>query len=224
MKEINTDSYLASTINIKVRLLTSMPQVRRKLSNYPNLRQTGNGNTLKYVVELENRDKFYTISLTDKDFVLELHSKTSPLYFIHEALLRMLSLAAVLSEDYEFDIRSLFPYLVETLASQIPKPQISRMESAIPQTPGEIILSSRINALNRENLQLGNEISSTRSKFLRMTSLFIISRYGPSVEVNEVSKECGISNEEVTKALMFMPELGYRALSLGHDRFNLVRV
>lgn len=224
MKEPDTGSYLSSRIGIRVKLLTSMAAIRQKLKSYPHLKQVGYGSKLRYVVELENADKFYIISLTESEFLFELYSKTSPLYFIQEVLLRIISLAAILSDDCEFGIRDIFPYLVEALANQIPRPQVIRTDTNIRETAGEIILARRINGLNRENSQLGNDLSLARSELLKMTSLFIISRYGPNVDINEVTKESGIAADDITKALKFMPEVGYRALPLGHDRFNLVRL
>ena len=120
-------NYLTSRIEAKSRLVTTLKSVEGKLSCYPSMSQTGRGSTLRYALNTEDDDHFYSIEIGKSSMAICTHSSQSPLYFMHEALLRLLSMMQLLSEDYEVSANDLLPYLVAVLARQ----QINHYEHAI---------------------------------------------------------------------------------------------
>ncbi len=224
MEEDNTKGYLVSRIRMDATLLSSIRDVRRKLGCYPHLEMTGDGSSLRYVIRTGEKERFYILSLASDHLSLDLYSKSSPLYLLSETLLRALSISAILADDYEFYIRGLFPYLVETLSSQIPNPKVSVLKRSEYADPPEMILAKRINTLNRHNVQLEKDLLSVRSKFARATALLVISRYGPSLDLSEISRETGIDMPDLEEALRSMPDLGYKTMLMSHGRYSMVRI
>ncbi len=200
-----------------------MAAVRERLSCYPSLSAVRRGSALAYAIDDCGGERFYLVSFSRSGIALELYSRESPLYFMREALLRLLSLAAVLSGEYEFDVRTLFPYLIEALRPGAPEIPVRSLGLPRARVGGETILAGRISRLNRENARLALELNAARAAATRTTALFLISRYGTSVEIGRAARESGLAVEAIEAAVRAMPELGYRALRLGAGRFSLVR-
>ena len=223
MDEHSTKGYLMSRMTVGTKLITSLPSIRKKLASYPHLAMVGDGSSLRYVIETEGDSRFYVLSIAEDRFVLEIYSKSSPAYFLHEALLRMISFMALLSEDYEFDMRSMFPYLAEGLACNIPKPKVQSLNMDLKGSDSDILLASRINSLNRRNAQLGAALELARSKFLRVAALLLVNRYGSSLDEAEITKDSSIGKEDLESVLEAMQGLGYKAMPLGRGKYSLVR-
>ncbi len=216
-------NYLLQRIAIKGRLLTSATSVRESLKAYPQTRQFDSGTAIRCVIGLEGSDKHCVLSIEKDSLVFDFYSKTSSAYFMPEALLRVASVAAALAGDYAFEINGLFPYLVEALSSQLPRPRTSIIRRD-EREGGDLILAKRIISLKKQNMQLNKDLASMRSKLLRLAALFIISRFGPNANIEEAAKESGISKEDVDLALRLMPEIGYKALPAGNGRFNVIKI
>ncbi len=192
---------------------------------YPHMNLLKRGSTLKYMIEEgEGSSKFYLVTFESKSVSLELFSKVSPLYLMPEALLRTLSIMAMVSSDYDFDAKSLFPYLTEVLASQGIRYCIERLDSGRVASPGDLILAKRISSLLNSNSAVTKELDATKSKLFRMTAFFIISRYGYSASIDQVCRDTGMSGAEIEGVLNYMPEIGYKSIMSNRDRFSLVRV
>ena len=224
MEKSDIGNYLLSRIKVNGHLLTSIQAMREKLSNYPQLRQANSTDGLKYVIESGTEETFYTISLQKDALLFDVYSKVSPLYMMHEVLLRIMSIAAVLSEDYEFEMRGLFPYIVKVLVDQVPKRPMPEATFVPGIVTEDLILSKRINWLNKENMKLQKDLSLCRTKLLRALALLIINKYGTCIDPGRIAKEIGIDIEEIDKAMEFMPELGYKTLPVGHEKFKVIKL
>lgn len=217
--------YLLSRIPIKARLLARMPLLVGTLENYPWLTQTRKGTSPAYIMG-EEEDRFYTVEFSKDSILLTVHSKGSPLYYMQEAMLRLLGLLSSLEGLYEPDVRSLYPYLVNLLASG-QFAQLSERLVSPKQERGlgvELVLARRVNALLRENSRLNGELNEERRKLRSVLSRFLIMRYGSAVDVEAASKETGIGAKEVEDAVRRMEELGYRSIKTGERRFSLARI
>lgn len=219
----NESGYLSSRLPVSAKLLTSMASVKGHMKAYPHMNLLKRGSMLKYMIEEEGSTKFYLVTFESKSVSLELFSKVSPLYLMQEALLRALSIMAMVSSDYDFDAKSLFPYLIEVLAAQGIRYCIERLDSGRVASPGDLILAKRISGLLNSNSTLTKELDATRSKLFRMTAFFIINRYGYSASIDEVCRDTGMSGAEILGVLNYMPEIGYKSIMSNRDRFNLVR-
>lgn len=216
--------FLSSRITVNARVVTSIRKVRASLGAYPGLIEVGYGSGIKYLIDCEREaGKFYLLSLSRSAIVFEVFSKVSPLYLMRESLLRLLSISAMLSEDYEFDMRSLFPYLIEVLACQELKGICEVRSGADANCGGDIILARRITQLLKERRAFSSALDAASSKLARITALFIICRYGHAGDVNEIARDCGLTDEEVERALGGMHEIGYKRLPSRSGRFTLVR-
>ncbi|MEM3839405.1 MAG: hypothetical protein QXF01_02395 [Candidatus Micrarchaeaceae archaeon] len=218
-----TEGFLTGRMSMNAKLVTSIGSIKRKLSHYPSLSLIAEGSSLRYMLNHDSESRFYILSITREDVALELFSRTPPIYFINEALLRLLSFAAVLSEDLEFDMRSIFPYLIEALSSQIPQPKIAKLDSGKAKPQADLILAGRINQLLRQKAQLERELSESAAKLSRIVALHIIKCCGPAFEAESILGELGIGIEELGVAIAIMPELGCRAVHMGRGRYSLVK-
>ncbi len=215
--------YLLQRIAIKGRLLTSAMSVMESLKAYPQTRQFDSGTVIRCVIGPEGADKHCVLSIEGDSLVFDFYSKASATYFMPEALLRVASVAAVLAGDYAFEINELFPYLVEALSSQLPRPRTSVINGD-ERDGSDLVLAKRIISLRKQNMQLDKDLASAKSKLLRLAALFIVNRFGPNADIEEAAKESGISKEDVEMALRLMPEIGYKALPAGKGRFNVIKV
>jgi hypothetical protein len=222
-------NYLISEIEVEARLLKSIGAVEEKMSNYPNLAQVGRGTRLSYIIP-GNKDCFYLLKLGKSSMALCIHSSQSPLYFMHEALLRLLSVMQMLSGEYEVSASKLLPYLIAVLARQ----QISHYSEMINGNNSEltrrqsdqtdITLARRISYLLKENSELSQSNVVLSSKVKALATKLILLEYGKNASVNFISKETGFEKSEVESMIAGMKEQGYKAVFKNPDRFELVRL
>ncbi len=219
------NGYLRGRMPVNAKLLTSMSAVKSHLNGYPNLRLIKRGSELHFLIGGEGEpDKFYIASFGREHVALELFSKISPIYLLPEALLRMLSILSMVSSDYEFDVRSLFPYLIEVIASQNIRYCLERLDTGRLENHSDIILAKRIRSLLESNIRLSKDLESTKLRLSRIAASFIVNRYGSSAGIEEICNGLGMSEKEADSILDFMPEVGYRAIRSNGGKFNLVRI
>lgn len=220
---------LTSSIGAEAMLLTSTRSVEEKMSRYPGLAQTGRGTALRYVFDCGN-GSFYSIELGRDRVSVCIHSPQSPLYLMRDALLRLLSVLQLLSDDYEVRAKALIPHVVAVLARQ----QIEHYASEIDakgagralQVCGEtdLALARRIRLLLKENAELSAARSSLSSKIGSLAAKLVLFECGRDPSVSSISKETGLGRDEVMGALAGIRGLGYRAIFKNADRFELVRL
>ncbi len=220
------DNYLLSRIPIKARLLAKLSTLASVLGSYPWLRQIRKGSSLKYAIGEEREDCFYTIEFSRDSVLLTIHSKSSPLYYTQEALLRILTLFSALEGLYEPDVRSLYPYLINLLASNHFVQLSENLSSEKPdQNLGsDIILAKRINALLGEKAKLMEKMDNEVRKSRFLLSKFVITKYGNNIDLEMATRETGIEGRELENALRQMEEQGYKNIRVGKKRFSLVKV
>ncbi len=225
MRARKRESYLISRIPIQSRLKSSMDQVRASLESYPHMRLLQSGEQLRYLLQVESlEDRFYTFSFCSDSIVLELHSKTSPHYFLQESMLRLLSVMLPLADDYEFSAASIFPYLIELLGRERIRHYAEAINEGRSQGSSDIVLASRINSLLKANSELKLRCGELEVRARKAVSCLILAKYGSNASIDGVARENGLDRQEILSALEFMPELGYRVIRDNQNRFSLVRL
>lgn len=220
------EGYLISKIPVKAKLISSQTKLAKVLGSYLWLRQTREGSNLVYIFGEERKDCFYTVEFSKSLISLTIHSKSSPLYYSQEALLRILSLLSALEDIYEPDIRSLYPYLVNLVASvpfyQLSEKLSSRREGA--ESESDIMLAKRINVLLAENEDIKAKVEKSRLKLRYLLSSFLLLKYGNTINIETVAKDTNIDKEEIEEMLGEMKEFGYKGIKIGEGRFSLARI
>lgn len=217
---------MISIMPLKARLKVSTSTLRQTLKLYPGFRELSYGTVLRWLLENGPDDRFYIVEFSKNLITITLHSRASPLYYMQEVLLKTLSIISLLIDSYDLEISSLYPYLINILASN----QLSQLrDKVIEKGPkidlgSDIILAKRINELLRDNSRFGKELAVASDKIDLLLSRFIILRYGNSVDIDLIVKETGLESKDVENSLNRIKEIGYKAVSLGNKRFSLVRI
>jgi hypothetical protein len=219
-----SEGYLLSKLEVKSKLLTSASNMQRKLSAYPNLRQVRHGTVLGYVIEEEPGSHFYSIELDKARASIAIYSKTTPLYFLDEAIMRFLSIMQIVSKDYEIALSDLYPYLAIALSWQRMKDMFKDEPPAERSENTDIILSKRIIGLAKENRQLNELYNMMLNKNRRLLHRLIILESTNSQSIEAIAKIAEVRRDEVESALRDIRESGYKAVRLSPDRFSLVRI
>lgn len=219
-------NYLLSKIPIKAKLSKKLSEVARELGCYPGLRLVKKGTGLKYIIGDDGDDRFYLVEFSRESVSLTINSKISPLSYMQEAVLRLLSLLSLLDGAYQVEISSLYPYLINLLSSY----QFSQLKdlgggSDLGRNNGsEIVLAKRINSLLRENMEIGNQLTDKKRKLDFVLYKFILARYGNVVDLDLVQKETQMERKEIENTLKSMEGFGYRAVKIGEGRFSLASI
>lgn len=207
-------------------MLSDEASVKKCLDNYPSIKHLSRTKTLSYVARETERDHFYIASFEKDRITLTVYSKTSPTYLSGELLLRLLSFCAMLHNEYEFDIKEIFPYLIESLAGNhinTYKDSIESRARGSNQGNSDIILAKRINSLVKENMALKELNKSLESKKTRFIAEFIALKYGNNAIIDSIERENQLESWEVAKALEFMQSTGYRLVYISKERFRLIK-
>ncbi len=215
---------LISRIPVRARLRGRLSGLAGVLRSYPWLVQTGKGSSLRYRIGEDRQDCSYEVEFSADRILLTVHSKASPAYHMQEAMLRILSICSSLEGLYEPDIRSLYPYLINLLASGQFGQMTETHEPVQDVEWGEgITLARRINGLAAENARLAAQVEKGGLRFNMLLFRFLLARRGGQPDIGTACAEAGVGREEVEAALRNAGDFGYRSIRIG-DRFSLVRM
>ncbi len=215
---------LLSRMPVQAYLTTRLSSVRSKLDAYPMAKLLSYGTELEYALETGSEDRFYLLRLNRRTVEIELHSEASPTYFLKEMLLKFLSVAAVLAEDYEIELRALFPYLIDVLGKDTTQYYLKGLNVGRDARDTDILLSKRIVELHAKNHELQRNEALAKAKLVKITASLITSRYQTGTTISGIASENGLSEDEVNEALDFACTLGYKKVQLSGKRFSLVKV
>ena len=218
-----TDDYvLVSRIMTKAKLLTNMSKISNTLELYPGLFKDKCDYGLRYTTLNDEKGPRFVIEATKESISIEISSNTSPLYFMKEGLLRLLSLIAILHDDYEVGIEGLYPYLTYVLMNVKPCKFTKNVTNAREDT--DIILAKRILKLIRKNEDYEKLLKTERNNFVKVLSKLIEEKYTHKSRVEEISERIGVDVADVDEAVQKLIKDGYRKLPSGRDSFDLVRI
>ncbi len=220
MKNNKDSFYLSSTIPLRCTLTTSINSAKEKMSVYPYIRLLHNFKFPKYLIKTPNSEAFYTIELKNDLILFTTYSITSPLYSLKDSLLRLLSITAILSEDYSIQANSLFPYLSNIL-SKIDPP---RSEPHNYDRGPELMLSRRIVYLLCTNTKLNSEIKSIKQDLLRITSDLILNKYCSDSNVRQIIQATGLEGSFINESLKSIQQKGNKLMYNKSGNFDIVRI
>jgi hypothetical protein len=216
--------YLLSRIEVSARLLTRMASVRRALEPYPNLKPVRSGTSLEYLLDdRQVRDHFYLVRIESASATITIYSKATPLYFIQEAVLRFLNIIQVIGRDYEVHLPSLYPYLILALAGQQTRRTLLE-EASVQKESSDILLARRLIQLMKENKRLREMHTAELGRSRRLLQTLVVIEGSGGAGIEEITKDTGLSKAEILGILPSLHEIGYKAIRMTPDKFNLVRM
>jgi hypothetical protein len=220
----NRRGYLQSRMSVGARLATRMSSVKRTLDLYPSLRPIRSGTCLEYLLgDAEGSDHFYSVRLEADRAYLTIFSRTTPVYFIQEAVLRLLSILQTIGKEYEPSFHDLYPYLILALSSQQTRQALLK-DPPLPKDNSDLVLAKRIIQLMRENAELKGRLGMELRRSRRTLQALVVAEAEAGAGIGEIAKAAELSREEVERVLPTLHEIGYKAIQADPDRFDLVRM
>ncbi len=220
---------LFSRIPIRAVLNTSLSKLKNKLSYYPALEIISDGSCPRYAAKREaNDEKWHVFEFSKKHIAIETYSKISPFYSMDESLLKLLSISSFLSQEYSFDIASLFPYIIAALINgrgKVQKITATNRTGVAACSGADLILAKRINELHGEVEQLRAENGKMESVVDKLTFEIMLSE--------GISKECsikalegkyGINRKCIDEAIGLLKSNGYGLVYSSKDTFMVVKI
>ncbi len=224
MRKIDSTGYLSGIISLSAKLLTDLSRANAALSCYPHLKRISNGSTSSYLLRVDGiNDRFYIIKVSRGAISITLHSKSSPLYFIKEHLLRSFSIILALSEDYRVDLAPLLPYLIEALNREYMPVRKDQYDSHASTDKADELLSRRVIGLLNECNALNTTIGKLETVSVSLTSKLILQRYASGYDAEGIASELCIEPEMVSRSIKNLEAAGYRALPGKGRTFELVK-
>ncbi len=181
--------------------LHGVKKLQNMLEAFPSLRQLSYGTALRYLIdEPDAQSKFYIAEFA-KDFIaVEIYSRKAPTILMKEGMLRLLSLASFTSSVYEFDIKSIFPYLIDLLAIEKTSYLPGTIKAVEIHGP-ELVLSKRILQLKGENQLLREKEASMGRTMTNIAAMLLRTNYRGVCRVSSISSETGLGEDDVRSAL-----------------------
>jgi hypothetical protein len=223
MKPKTTKRYLSRSIILKASLSTSLDGVRTRLEKYPDIKFLESRREIRFIATDAN-EICYEFQLSKQYLMAKVLSTTvPPEHFLHNALLRLLSVSSFLEGCYAYEIESVFPVMIDVLSRQhLSQHAITQSRTAADRS-GDLLLARRINSLLKERSELSDRCGSLNRELNRLTVMLITSRYGSSFSIEDLKKD-GIFTEDMLKArLNEIEKSGYKIIRLDKQKMALVR-
>ena len=216
---------LISRIEAKATIKTNMHSVGLKLDNFPWAKQTSYGSVLRYAISAnEFNDRAYVLELAADRITLIISASYSPTYLIKEALLRLISICLILSEDYLIDPSGLFQHMTIALNnSNIPQPSPDNIRPNFNRA-ADIILSKRIIDLSNLTKALESDLRNTRMKLIDAVSRLLVCKYSAGFKIKSASTELCIAENLLGEAIDHLKISGYRVLAGREGLIEIVRL
>jgi len=180
----------------------SMAKVKERMSFYPHLKLISEGTELEYILVDSAEDankKAYTIKLSRSGITLYIYSNLSTEYFERESLLRLFSLAQLLSDLYVFDISSIFPNLLHFLYNTEQHAiKVERIGPWDKERGVAVLLSKKVIALANEVDTLSKELSLYKEKVSDFLSEIIL--FSGNTDKEELAKRYNLDMQIIEKA------------------------
>ncbi len=216
--------YLFSVISVELTSHPDISAVRDRLGFYPQLRLERSGTALLYTIDQDRGgDHFYTLEVTGSRISLTIYSARTPVFFIQEAVLRMLGMVQTLSGICEIRLESLYPYLIAALTQQEIYSMLPKQETRASLS-SDIVLSRRLIRLMNENSEMRDERKKLDESFNRAIIRWAALEAYRKCTVADIASRFGIEEKRVIDALDGAEREGYRVAHSGRDTFTLVRL
>ncbi len=225
MSESGLAGFLMSRIEIGGTLITRFQDLKNDLEANRSMTLLKEGTSLLYTIEEKDADNhFYSIEFLKDRMALIIYSKQTPVTFMSEALLRLLSIAQLTSEHYELKLSSLYPYLIVLLAGHQMGNLSERIDDHVQQDGSDLILARRIIGLLNENNKLKEDSAILSHKFERVLLKCIVFSSTGRNNTEEIANTIGIDESEVCKAMPDLYKIGHKAVYLDRKRFSISKL
>ena len=180
----------------------SMAKVKGRMAFYPHLKLISEGSELEYMLVESGEDvnkKAYTLKLSRSGITLYIYSNLSTEYFERESLLRLFSLAQLLSDLYVFDISSIFPNLLHFLYNAEGHAiKVERIGPWDKERGVAVLLSKKVIALANEVDTLSKELLVYKDKVSDLLAEII--SFNGNVDKAELAKRYNLDMQIIEKA------------------------
>ncbi|MFP3278531.1 MAG: hypothetical protein RXO43_03170 [Candidatus Micrarchaeota archaeon] len=180
----------------------SMAKVKERMAFYPHLKLISEGSELEYMLVESGEDvnkKAYTLKLSRSGITLYIYSNLSTEYFERESLLRLFSLAQLLSDLYVFDISSIFPNLLHFLYNAEEHAiKVERIGPWDKERGVAVLLSKKVIALANEVDKLSKELLLYKDKVSDLLAEII--GFNGNVDKAELAKRYNLDMQIIEKA------------------------
>ena len=180
----------------------SMAKVKGRMAFYPHLKLISEGSELEYMLVESGEDvnkKAYTLKLSRSGITLYIYSNLSTEYFERESLLRLFSLAQLLSDLYVFDISSIFPNLLHFLYNAEGHAiKVERIGPWDKERGVAVLLSKKVIALANEVDGLSKELLVYKDKVSDLLAEII--GFNGDVDKAELAKRYNLDMQIIEKA------------------------
>jgi len=180
----------------------SMAKVKERMAFYPHLKLISEGSELEYMLAESGEDvnkKAYTLKLSRSGITLYIYSNLSTEYFERESLLRLFSLAQLLSDLYVFDISSIFPNLLHFLYNAEQHAiKVERIGPWDKERGVAVLLSQKVIALANEVDTLSKELLVYKDKVSDLLAEII--SFNGNVDKAELAKRYNLDMQIIEKA------------------------
>jgi hypothetical protein len=222
-KKINTAGYLLSRIPLGGRLL-DLQKLRNIIKMHPALQPLSYGSSCRYLVNEEDmQTRFYIVEFSHSAVSIEIYSVASPLIFIKEGVAHLLAFASFVEAVYDFDIKSIFPYLIEALTSE-KLDYYMNVKGIERRGSPETILSARIINLKKETSVLRKQNDENRQKIANVTAIILRTRCRSICSIKTLTQEMGLSEEDIRNATDYLRAMGQRVVWHGKGEFSVVGI
>ncbi|MDE1768080.1 MAG: hypothetical protein KGH62_01810 [Candidatus Micrarchaeota archaeon] len=221
METSKNNSYLRSRLVLKASILVKMDDLRSKMDAYPHCKLLGYGESLKYIVKSEGEDQFYIIELAKSAIIFDSYTINSPLYSMNEMLLRIISIALLLNNDYSIEANTLLPYVLNAISRQ---PTIQEKQNVNLSRDGYRILSRRIISLISINKKLSKEFDLIYRDFLKTAAALVSTKYISNTNFNQICEETGLSQKQVSETIEYLKKNGNKLIFNSKGNFDIVKV
>ncbi len=217
--------YLISRISMKARLLGNLKNVESLINQYPCNEKISGGSSLKYLIREDEKasERFYIVDLGKSFINFSTFSSTSPLNCIEESLARLLTIISTLGDNYEVEVKNLFPYLIYALMRQHLMYYMENLKEPNDNSV-DLMLARRIKCLLIENNKLKSELSEANGKLMRILTNLIIAKYPNNASLLEIAENNGLSKNDVNEALSKLRKNGYFVRQTLGGRFSVVKL
>jgi hypothetical protein len=210
-------------IPVSARLTSSMRRLKSLCSEFPCFELLAHGARLRYGIIARDEKESYFLELSRDSIVLEVHSHVSPMYLMQKAMIKLLSIIALLRTEYSMEITSIFPYLISQMASNNMAYYLGNMENPVRHSSSDTILASRILNLHSRNAALESELESAKERYDSILSAIIrLEGQNSHASLGSIAQKYQVGRPELERAVERLSLSGFTIINSGKDIFSVV--
>ena len=213
---------ISYTVSINAGMTANASQIIEYLSGVKAYKLIKDGDRISVISE--EQDRKFIFNLDEDHISAELLSNIVIENPKRDILLKLFELLSNCKWKYEIRLSEVYAHVSESLI----KNQLIHYSNTIKEMNSneysDILLSKRIIALRKKNLELENGCAKLRNKLSQIAPELIIARSGRETTAQEIMEYTGLDKTEIQSALNELPNLGYKVLYSKGNKLNIVRI